>query len=78
MLYRINTFQSRFDLTVNKSSLLESIDEKKPLLTMHQEQEPLESIPANRPSAAIMDVSENLRAKIYALFCRLGECEERE
>lgn len=47
-------------------------DEKKPLLTMYQEQEPLESVPANRPSAAIMDVSENLRAKIYAFFCRLG------
>ncbi|MCI4381536.1 hypothetical protein PGIGA_G00253140 [Pangasianodon gigas] len=47
-------------------------DEKKPLLTMYQEQEPLESIPANRPSSAIMDVSENLRGKIYAFFCRLG------
>ncbi|KAG7324496.1 hypothetical protein KOW79_012512 [Hemibagrus wyckioides] len=47
-------------------------DEKKPLLTMYQEQEPLESIPANTPSPAVTDVSENLRAKIYAFFCRLG------
>ncbi|MCJ8735662.1 hypothetical protein PDJAM_G00249940 [Pangasius djambal] len=47
-------------------------DEKKPLLTTYQGQEPLESIPANRPSPAIMDVSENLRSKIYAFFCRLG------
>ncbi|XP_060771273.1 cilia- and flagella-associated protein 69-like isoform X2 [Neoarius graeffei] len=47
-------------------------DEKKPLLTTYQEQEPLESIPTNRPSAAIIDVSDNLRANIYAFFCRLG------
>ncbi|XP_027021008.2 cilia- and flagella-associated protein 69 [Tachysurus fulvidraco] len=47
-------------------------DETKPLLTVHQEQELLESVPENTPSRAVMDISENLRAKIYALFCRLG------
>ncbi|KAM9496452.1 cilia- and flagella-associated protein 69 [Clarias gariepinus] len=47
-------------------------DEKKPLLTMYQEQQPLESIPANSPSAAVVDISENLRANIYAFYCRLG------
>lgn len=30
------------------------------------------SVPANTPSSAVIDVSENLRSKIYALFLRLG------
>ncbi|XP_076850225.1 cilia- and flagella-associated protein 69 [Brachyhypopomus gauderio] len=47
-------------------------DVKKPLLSRYQEVESQESVPANRPSAAVLDVAENLRAKIYALFCRLG------
>ena len=30
------------------------------------------SLPANCPSQAIVDVSENMRAKIYSLFCKIG------
>ncbi|KAK1789234.1 hypothetical protein P4O66_015184 [Electrophorus voltai] len=48
-------------------------DVKKPLLSRYQEEEPLVPGPANRLSAAIVDVAENLRAKIYAMFCKLGE-----
>ena len=29
-------------------------------------------LPADRPSQAIVDVSENMRAKIYSMFCKLG------
>ncbi|KAI4889474.1 hypothetical protein NFI96_015244 [Prochilodus magdalenae] len=47
-------------------------DVKKPILSRYQEEEPLVSVPANRPSAAVLDVSENLRSKIYSLFCRIG------
>ncbi|XP_062844662.1 cilia- and flagella-associated protein 69-like [Trichomycterus rosablanca] len=47
-------------------------DVKNPILSMYQEQEALQSVPANTPSPAVLDVSENLRAKIYTLFCRLG------
>lgn len=32
-------------------------------------------LPANCPSQAIVDVSENMRAKIYALFCKIGFIE---
>jgi hypothetical protein len=31
-----------------------------------------ESLPSNVPSRAIVEVSENMRAKIYGLFCKLG------
>ena len=31
-----------------------------------------ESLPTNVPSKAIVEVSENMRAKIYGLFCKLG------
>ena len=30
-------------------------------------------LPANCPSRAIVDVSENIRAKIYAIFCKIGQ-----
>jgi len=30
-------------------------------------------LPANCPSQAIVDVSENMRAKIYALFSKIGK-----
>ncbi|XP_066525431.1 cilia- and flagella-associated protein 69-like isoform X2 [Hoplias malabaricus] len=47
-------------------------DTKKPILSRYQEEEPLVSVPANTPSAAVLDVSENLRSNIYSLFCRIG------
>ena len=37
-----------------------------------QEKQGVISLPATAPSQAIVDVSENMRAKIYALFCKLG------
>ena len=39
-----------------------------------QEKQGFISLPANAPSQAIVDVSENMRAKIYALFCKIGTC----
>ncbi|KAM9824032.1 cilia- and flagella-associated protein 69 [Neosynchiropus ocellatus] len=45
---------------------------KKPLLTEHQKGEPNLSVPASVPSAAVLEISENLRCKIYFLFCKLG------
>jgi hypothetical protein len=30
------------------------------------------SLPAHVPSRSIVEVSENMRAKIYGLFCKLG------
>ncbi|XP_071378837.1 cilia- and flagella-associated protein 69-like [Centroberyx affinis] len=47
-------------------------DPKRPILTCFQEADTQLSFPADRPSAAVMDVSENLRSKIYSIFCKLG------
>lgn len=38
-----------------------------------QERQGVIPLPADRPSQAIVDVSENMRAKIYSMFCKLGE-----
>ena len=56
----------------NDCDLLFFIDVKKPLMGDLQEKQGVISLPANAPSQAIVDVSENMRAKIYALFCKLG------
>ncbi|KAF7211396.1 transcript variant X2 [Nothobranchius furzeri] len=48
-------------------------DPKKPILThLQQEVSGGSSFPADSPSAAVLEVSENLRAKIYLIFCCLG------
>ena len=38
-----------------------------------QEEAGIKPLPANQPSHAITDISENMRAKIYALFCKIGK-----
>ena len=48
-------------------------DLKQPLMGTVQERQGVIPLPANRPSQAIVDVSENMRAKIYSMFCKLGE-----
>ena len=35
------------------------------------------SLPSHVPSRAIVEVSENMRAKIYGLFCKLGNTERQ-
>jgi len=47
-------------------------DVKRPLIGELQEQQGIVPLPANCPSQAIVDVSENMRAKIYAIFCKIG------
>ncbi|KAJ7991479.1 hypothetical protein DPEC_G00284300 [Dallia pectoralis] len=48
-------------------------DPKKPILCCYQEDAvAMVSLPADRPSASVMDVSENLRSKIHSVFCKLG------
>ncbi|XP_039593272.1 cilia- and flagella-associated protein 69-like [Polypterus senegalus] len=48
------------------------VDSKKPLLGLYQESEPVMPLPANSPSPAVMDVSENMRAKIYSILSKIG------
>lgn len=47
-------------------------DPQRPILSLFQLDEPLLSFPANVPSAAVLEMSENLRSKIYSIFCKIG------
>lgn len=47
-------------------------DVAKPLMGRIQDERGTVSLPAKCPSQAIVDVSENMRAKIYSLFCKVG------
>ncbi|XP_054462555.1 cilia- and flagella-associated protein 69-like [Anoplopoma fimbria] len=48
------------------------VDPQVPILSHYQQEETQLSFPANTPSAAVLEVSENLRLKIYSIFCKLG------
>lgn len=61
------------DQTLLKLSL---IDVKRPIVSRHQE-ESSSSSSSHDVSAAVRDVSENLRANIYCIFCKLGTRENR-
>lgn len=41
----------------------------------YQESQKVQAMPASSPSAAIIDVVENMRAKIYSLFYKIGYTE---
>uniref|UniRef100_A0A8C8T8H8 Cilia and flagella associated protein 69 n=1 Tax=Peromyscus maniculatus bairdii TaxID=230844 RepID=A0A8C8T8H8_PERMB len=64
------------DETVNtdlceRGIIRQLIDTKKPLFTSFQEEQKITPLPANCPSVAVMDVAENIRAKIYAVLGKL-------
>ena len=58
---------------VNHLSFARIADLKRPLMGIVQERQGVIPLPADRPSQAIVDVSENMRAKLYSMFCKLGE-----
>ncbi|XP_026156375.1 cilia- and flagella-associated protein 69 isoform X2 [Mastacembelus armatus] len=47
-------------------------DPQRPLISHHQQEHSQLSFPANTPSPAVLEISENLRSKIYSIFCKLG------
>ncbi|XP_054415510.1 cilia- and flagella-associated protein 69 isoform X5 [Pongo abelii] len=59
------------ELGVKRDKNRKIIDTKKPLFTSFQEEQKIIPLPANCPSIAVMDVSENIRAKIYAILGKL-------
>ncbi|KAF6301559.1 cilia and flagella associated protein 69 [Rhinolophus ferrumequinum] len=64
------------DETVNtdlceRRTIQQLIDTKKPLFTSFQEEQNIVPLPANCPTIAVMDVAENIRAKIYAVLGKL-------
>jgi len=48
------------------------LDTAQPLKTIHQEDNYV-ILPSQYASPAVVDVTDNLRAKIYSLFSKLGE-----
>lgn len=48
------------------------MDHTRPLMGVLQEKQGVIPQPASNPSQAIVDVSENMRAKIYSIFCKIG------
>ncbi|XP_045144768.1 cilia- and flagella-associated protein 69 isoform X2 [Echinops telfairi] len=59
------------ELGVKRDKNGKIIDTKKPLLTSFQEEQKVMPLPANCPTVAVMDVAENIRAKIYAVLGKL-------
>uniref|UniRef100_A0A8C5KHJ6 Cilia and flagella associated protein 69 n=1 Tax=Jaculus jaculus TaxID=51337 RepID=A0A8C5KHJ6_JACJA len=59
------------ELGVKRDKNGKIIDTKKPLFTSFQEEQKIMPLPANCPSIAVMDVAENIRAKIYAVLGKL-------
>ncbi|KAF5927837.1 hypothetical protein HPG69_000743 [Diceros bicornis minor] len=59
------------ELGVKRDKHGKIIDTKKPLFTSFQEEQKVMPLPANCPTIAVMDVTENIRAKIYAVLGKL-------
>ncbi|KAM3858585.1 cilia- and flagella-associated protein 69 [Diretmus argenteus] len=60
------------ELGVSRGAYGRISDPKRPIMGCYQKQDAQLSFPANQPSAAAMDVAENIRSKIYSIFCKLG------
>ncbi|XP_071355302.1 cilia- and flagella-associated protein 69-like isoform X2 [Trachinotus anak] len=64
--------QEEEELGVSRSQHGAITDPQRPILGHHQQENPQLSFPANIPSAVVLEISENLRSKIYSIFCKLG------
>ncbi|XP_018419895.1 PREDICTED: cilia- and flagella-associated protein 69 [Nanorana parkeri] len=64
--------QEEEELGVRRDHFGRIIDAQRPLVGQFQEEQEVLPMPANRFSVAIMEVAENIRAKIYSVFSRLG------
>ncbi|NWH66776.1 CFA69 protein, partial [Geococcyx californianus] len=64
--------QEELELGVKRDQYGRIVDMKRPIASSFQKQQEVIPMPANCPSFAILEISENIRAKIYSLFCKLG------
>uniref|UniRef100_A0A674N5H2 Cilia- and flagella-associated protein 69 ARM repeats domain-containing protein n=1 Tax=Takifugu rubripes TaxID=31033 RepID=A0A674N5H2_TAKRU len=60
------------ELNVSRNQHGGIADPQGPLLSLHQRGQEQQSLPSNIPSPAVLELSENLRAKIYSIFCKIG------
>ncbi|XP_040402243.1 cilia- and flagella-associated protein 69 isoform X2 [Cygnus olor] len=64
--------QEELDLGVKRDRYGRIADVKRPIVSSFQKQQDVIPMPANSPSFAIVEISENIRAKLYLLLCKLG------
>ncbi|XP_054674460.1 cilia- and flagella-associated protein 69 isoform X2 [Grus americana] len=64
--------QEELELGVKRDRYGRIVDMKKPIASSFQQQQEVIPMPANCPSFAIVEISENIRAKLYSLLCKLG------
>ncbi|XP_053108528.1 cilia- and flagella-associated protein 69-like isoform X2 [Hemicordylus capensis] len=64
--------QEEEEMGVKHDKLGRIADIKRPLVGHFQKQQEIIRMPATCPTVAVMDVAENMRAKIYCLICKLG------
>ncbi|XP_008110704.1 cilia- and flagella-associated protein 69 isoform X3 [Anolis carolinensis] len=64
--------QEEDDMGVKRDKDGRIVDTKQPLIGQFQKTQEVIPMPANCPTIAIMDVAENMRAKIYCIICKLG------
>ncbi|NXN11766.1 CFA69 protein, partial [Indicator maculatus] len=64
--------QEELELGVRRDQWGRIVDMKQPMAGSFQKQQEVIPLPANCPSFAIVEASENTRAKLYCLFCKLG------
>uniref|UniRef100_A0A673B0X3 Cilia- and flagella-associated protein 69 ARM repeats domain-containing protein n=1 Tax=Sphaeramia orbicularis TaxID=375764 RepID=A0A673B0X3_9TELE len=60
------------ELQVSRNHYGGLADPKRPILSHHQQEEIQSSQPGNVPTAAVLEMLENLRSKIFSIFCKLG------
>uniref|UniRef100_A0A6J0SWZ9 Cilia- and flagella-associated protein 69 isoform X1 n=1 Tax=Pogona vitticeps TaxID=103695 RepID=A0A6J0SWZ9_9SAUR len=64
--------QEEEEMGVKHDKLGRIIDIKKPLVGQFQKNQEVVPMPASCPTIAVMDVAENMRAKIYCIICKVG------
>ncbi|KAM9023149.1 cilia- and flagella-associated protein 69 [Ara ararauna] len=64
--------QEELDLGIKRDRYGRIVDMKRPITSSFQKQQEVIPLPAKCPSFAIMEISENIRAKLYSLLCKLG------
>lgn len=56
--------------------ILKHLDVKRPIAGSFQKEQEVIPMPSSCPSFAIVEISENIRAKLYSLLCKLGKTNE--
>lgn len=64
--------QEELDLGVQRDQYGRIADVKRPIAGSFQKEQEIIPMPSSCPSFAIIEISENIRAKLYSLLCKLG------